>query len=147
MGVASHKETHEYNTNYQLPMDNFVNDQEGLTIIGKEKLTNGEWQGLVQVLFEKHDSGSYEFAGIRPIRITETAFLTKATGINWVRVLVKKYLTGVDLERLKQDLQLRLKPNRYATMTGRFPFGQLGARRMLGGLVPKKLALLLNLNQ
>lgn len=131
-GVASHKETHEYNTNYQLPMDNFVNDQEGLTTISKEKLTNGEWQGLVQVLFEKHDSGSYEFAGIRPIRITETAFLTKATGINWVRVLVKKYLTGVDLERLKQDLQLRLKPNRYATMTGRFPFGQLGARRHAG---------------
>ena len=130
-GVASHKETHEYNTNYQLPMENFAEDAPKLIEEAVRRLDPIEWQGLVQVLFEKNDDQQYEFAGIRPIRITETAFLTKANSINWIRVLVKKYVAGIDFDHLEEELGNH-EVHRYATMTGKFPFQQLQARQHAG---------------
>ncbi len=129
--VTSYKRNQRYNTNYQQPMNQFTQYGQKLIAEGRKQLTGGHWQGLVQVLFEETTPGNFKFAGIRPIRITETAFLTKATGINWVRVLVKKNLGNLDLVRLAELLS-HTEPKRFAIMNGIFPFEALHARNHQG---------------
>lgn len=69
--------------------------------------------------------------GIRPVRITETAFLTKTTGINWVRVLVRKYLGILDMKSLREQLT-PTQHQRSSTMIAKFPFRELQSRQSEG---------------
>lgn len=116
---------------YQEPMIDWQKD-ESLIMQQAIKTTNpSEWQGLVQVLFNKTNSGDYICTGIRPVRITETAFLTKTTGINWINVLVKKYLGILDMASLREQLK-PIAHKRYSIMTAHFPFKQLQSNRKEG---------------
>jgi len=109
---------------YKEPMDNWQTDEAKLIADASKNIDTHEWQGLVQVLYNTTGDSNYEMTGIRPVRITETAFLTKITGINWINVLVRKYLGKLDLDSLKDDLK-PTEHQRSAIMTAHFPFREL----------------------
>ncbi|PWG00859.1 ATP-binding protein [Levilactobacillus bambusae] len=80
-------------------------------------------RGMVQVLFKKTAEG-FEAVGIRPTRLTEIAFLSKATGINWVRMLTRLHVGSINEKELAR-IKVNLHPDRIALMAGEFPFRQL----------------------
>lgn len=116
---------------YKEPMDNWQTDEAKLIADASKNIDTHEWQGLVQVLYNTTGNSNYEMTGIRPVRITETAFLTKITGINWINVLVRKYLGKLDLDSLKDDLK-PTEHQRSAIMTAHFPFRELQSGRSEG---------------
>lgn len=116
---------------YQEPMSHWETDEQPLIKQAISSVDPTEWQGLVQVLFDQSGS-EYTCTGIRPVRITETAFLTKTTGVNWINVLVRKYLGLLDMESLREQLR-PAEHKRYSIMTAKFPFKELhvkGTRKM-----------------
>lgn len=119
-----------YINDYQQPMEQWRTDETELISKALKLLDTSKWQGLVQVLFNKVDS-HYHFSGIRPIRITETAFLTKTTGVNWVNALVKKYLGILDFNQLEKQL-IPETHQRYSIMKAHFPFRELQSSRTDG---------------
>ena len=112
-------------------MDNWKSDEAKLIADATNKVDPKEWQGLVQVLYNTTGDSKYEMTGIRPVRITETAFLTKTTGINWINVLVRKYLHTLDMEALREDLK-PTEHKRASIMTAHFPFRELQSSRTEG---------------
>lgn len=116
---------------YKEPMDNWKSDEAKLIADATNKVDPKEWQGLVQILYNTTGDSKYEMTGIRPVRITETAFLTKTTGINWINVLVRKYLHTLDMEALREDLK-PTEHKRASIMTAHFPFRELQSSRTEG---------------
>ncbi|WP_056949018.1 ATP-grasp domain-containing protein [Lentilactobacillus kisonensis] len=116
---------------YQEPMTNWESDEVSLIAQAIDVVNVGEWQGLVQVLFDKTATGKYSCTGIRPVRITETAFLTKTTGINWINVLVRKYLGLLDMNSLRNQI-VPTEHKRYSIMAAHFPFKELQSNRNEG---------------
>lgn len=132
LDTANNKNSLKYITNYYQPMKQHTKYGNYLIDKSISMLKNSDYQGLIQVLFD-YDSltDQFEFIGFRPIRITETAFLSKITGVNWVRVLVKKNVGNVDFNRLEK----MVKPDHYlrvANMISQFPFKQLRATQHAG---------------
>ena len=115
---------------YQEPMSHWETDEQSLIKQAISSVDPTEWQGLVQVLFDQSGS-EYTCTGIRPVRITETAFLTKTTGINWINVLVRKYLGLLDMASLREQLR-PAEHKRYSIMTAKFPFKELQSNRQEG---------------
>lgn len=115
---------------YQEPMSHWETDEQPLIKQAISSVDPTEWQGLVQVLFDQSGS-EYTCTGIRPVRITETAFLTKTTGVNWINVLVRKYLRLLDMESLREQLR-PAEHKRYSIMTAKFPFKELQSNRQEG---------------
>lgn len=115
---------------YQEPMSHWETDEQPLIKQAISSVDPTEWQGLVQVLFDQSGS-EYTCTGIRPVRITETAFLTKTTGVNWINVLVRKYLGLLDMESLREQLR-PAEHKRYSIMTAKFPFKELQSNRQEG---------------
>lgn len=112
-------------------MTNWESDEVSLIAQAIDVVNVGEWQGLVQVLFDKTATGKYSCTGIRPVRITETAFLTKTTGINWINVLVRKYLGLLDMNSLRNQI-VPTEHKRYSIMAAHFPFKELQSNRNEG---------------
>lgn len=128
----SHRTELRYINNYQQPMNHWQTDEQKLIDLAINKIDTSQWQGLVQVLFNRIDDQSgYQFSGIRPIRITESAFLNKTTGINWIDALVKKYLGILDIDHLSEYYQPGTH-KRYAMMEAVFPFKELQSNRKDG---------------
>lgn len=115
---------------YQEPMSHWETDEQPLIKQAISSVDPTECQGLVQVLFDQSGS-EYTCTGIRPVRITETAFLTKTTGVNWINVLVRKYLGLLDMESLREQLR-PAEHKRYSIMTAKFPFKELQSNRQEG---------------
>ncbi|MBU9788995.1 ATP-grasp domain-containing protein [Lentilactobacillus sp. IMAU92037] len=115
---------------YQEPMSHWETDEQSLIKQAISSVDPTEWQGLVQVLFDQSGS-EYTCTGIRPVRITETAFLTKTTGVNWINVLVRKYLGLLDMASLREQLR-PAEHKRYSIMTAKFPFKELQSNRQEG---------------
>ncbi|WP_243685860.1 hypothetical protein [Lentilactobacillus rapi] len=111
-------------------MSHWETDEQPLIKQAISSVDPTEWQGLVQVLFDQSGS-EYTCTGIRPVRITETAFLTKTTGVNWINVLVRKYLGLLDMESLREQLR-PAEHKRYSIMTAKFPFKELQSNRQEG---------------
>ncbi len=116
---------------YQEPMTNWQSDASSLIERATSLLNPTKWQGLVQVLFNRTLDDQYEFAGTRPVRITESAFLNKTTGVNWIDLLVKKYLGTLDMEQVMSKYQPN-KHRRFAKMEAVFPFKELQSNRTEG---------------
>lgn len=128
----SHRTELRYINDYQQPMNHWQKEEQKLIDLAINKIDTSQWQGLVQVLFNRIDDQSgYQFAGIRPIRITESAFLNKTTGINWIDALVKKYLGILDIDQLSEYYQPGTH-KRYAMMEAVFPFKELQSNRKDG---------------
>ncbi|MCK8606517.1 ATP-grasp domain-containing protein [Apilactobacillus ozensis] len=117
-------------TNYQIPF--FINDDQLAKDIkiSKNCISKSNWIGLVQILFNKED-GMYEYVGIRPLRLTETIFMSHATGINWIRELVKFYTNKLDEVELKNNIN-KLKVSKVFNMQANFPFKQLRINKKYG---------------
>ncbi|WP_105956026.1 carbamoyl phosphate synthase preATP-grasp domain-containing protein [Apilactobacillus quenuiae] len=110
-------------TNYEMPYGD-IDDNQLIQNI-KESYTHidkSNWIGLVQILFNEKNNGESEYVGIRPLRLTETIFLSKATGINWIRELVKFYTKRFDSKIIDE---LNTNQDRIASMRATFPFKQL----------------------
>lgn len=120
-----------YINDYQQPMNRWQTDERPLIKMAISKIDTANWQGLVQVLFDHDGSGNYTFTGIRPIRITESAFLNKTTGVNWIDALVKKYLHVLDIDQLSSFYQPGIH-QRYSIMEAVFPFKELQSNRTDG---------------
>ncbi|WP_462394296.1 carbamoyl phosphate synthase preATP-grasp domain-containing protein [Lentilactobacillus parabuchneri] len=116
---------------YKEPMDHWQTDEADLIADAVKKVDSSKWQGLVQILYNTTGDSNYEMTGIWPVRITETAFLTKTTGINWVRVLVRKYLGILDMKSLREQLT-PTQHQRSSTMIAKFPFRELQSRQSEG---------------
>ncbi|WP_054657044.1 hypothetical protein [Apilactobacillus ozensis] len=117
-------------TNYQIPF--FINDDQLAKDIkiSKNCISKSNWIGLVQILFNKED-GMSEYVGIRPLRLTETIFMSHATGINWIRELVKFYTNKLDELELKNNIN-NLKVSKVFNMQANFPFKQLRINKKYG---------------
>ncbi|WP_283678724.1 ATP-grasp domain-containing protein [Lentilactobacillus sp. Marseille-Q4993] len=113
----------KYLYNLSEPMLHWETDTEILVDTVTQIINTDYWQGLVQIMFNRQVDG-YEFVGIRPVTITETAFLTKTTGVDWVATLVKKYLGKLDKTQIQEQLT-SFNHKRRSTMTSVFPFSQL----------------------
>ncbi|MFN1208634.1 carbamoyl phosphate synthase, partial [Enterococcus lactis] len=85
-----------YETPYVLDNEALQRDIEE----SKSHIQSSNWIGLVQILFNQNKKGESEYVGIRPLRLTETIFLSRATGINWVRALVRFYTKRLDINEL-----------------------------------------------
>ncbi len=129
--TKSHRTELRYINDYQQPMAHWQREENDLIAEAISKIDTSQWQGLVQVLFYKDAAATYQFAGIRPIRITESAFLNKTTGVNWIDALVKKYLGILDIDQLASYYQPGIH-KRYAMMEAVFPFKELQSNRTDG---------------
>ncbi|WP_268913068.1 ATP-grasp domain-containing protein [Lentilactobacillus sp. SPB1-3] len=110
-------------TQIQIPMTNWKQDASRLVNLAINEINPNDWQGLVQVLYNKHDD-EFECIGIRPMTITETTFLSKVTGIDWISLLVKKYL-NIDSTVLIEEELRSFTHKRFAYLNAVFPFEAL----------------------
>ncbi len=117
--------------NFKEPMETWQQDESTLFDEAKERIDSEKWQGLVEVLFDRNETGHFDFVGIRPTRITQTALLSKTTGINWVAILVRKYIGKLDVNQVKDALNNR-NPQRFAIMKAEFPFKKIGSPKLIG---------------
>jgi carbamoyl-phosphate synthase large subunit len=120
----------DFITNYQIPF--FINKvQLSKDIdISQEQIAKSNWIGLVQILFNK-ENGISEYVGIRPLRLTETIFMSHATGINWIRELVKFYTNKLETSELENNIK-NLKISKVFNMQANFPFKQLRINKKYG---------------
>ncbi|MCL0311708.1 ATP-grasp domain-containing protein [Apilactobacillus sp. TMW 2.2459] len=120
----------DFITNYQIPF--FINKvQLSKDIdISQEQIAKSNWIGLVQILFNK-ENGISEYVGIRPLRLTETIFMSHATGINWIRELVKFYTNKLETNELDTNIK-NLKISKVFNMQANFPFKQLRVNKKYG---------------
>ena len=113
-------------TQLQIPMTNWKQDSADLVNLAINEVNPNDWQGLVQVLFNKADN-KFNLIGIRPITITETTFLSKVTGIDWISVLVRKHLGVVSTSFIQDELH-SFTHKRFAYLNAVFPFEALQSR-------------------
>ncbi|MFC6274974.1 carbamoyl phosphate synthase [Levilactobacillus tangyuanensis] len=92
----------------------------------KQAVSERQLTGMVQVLFapKSAESKQLEVVGVRPTRLTEMAFLSKVTGINWVRMLTRQHIGTLDDAELTA-VNIDLNSQRVALMNAAFPFRQL----------------------
>ncbi|WP_125583530.1 carbamoyl phosphate synthase preATP-grasp domain-containing protein [Levilactobacillus cerevisiae] len=92
----------------------------------KESVSARQVTGMVQVLFAPKgtDSSQLTVVGVRPTRLTEMAFLSKVTGVNWVRMLTRQHIGTLDDTELAK-IKIDLNSKRVALMNAAFPFRQL----------------------
>ncbi|CAI2595525.1 carbamoyl phosphate synthase [Apilactobacillus kunkeei] len=124
--ISNNKSDLDYVTAYETP---YVLDDESLQRDIKESkshIQSSNWIGLVQILFNQNKKGESEYVGIRPLRLTETIFLSRATGINWVRALVRFYTKRLDINELMKNMPDM--SNRVTHMQATFPFKQLNVK-------------------
>ncbi|ALJ31930.1 carbamoyl phosphate synthase [Apilactobacillus kunkeei] len=124
--ISNNKSDLDYVTAYETP---YVLDDESLQRDieeSKSHIQSSNWIGLVQILFNQNNNGESEYVGIRPLRLTETIFLSRATGINWVRALVRFYTKRLDINELMKNMPDM--SNRVTHMQATFPFKQLNVK-------------------
>lgn len=124
--ISNNKSDLDYVTAYETP---YVLDDESLQRDieeSKSHIQSSNWIGLVQILFNQNKNGESEYVGIRPLRLTETIFLSRATGINWVRALVRFYTKRLDINELMKNMPDM--SNRVTHMQATFPFKQLNVK-------------------
>ncbi|KOY76164.1 Carbamoyl-phosphate synthase large subunit [Apilactobacillus kunkeei] len=124
--ISNNKSDLDYVTAYETP---YVLDDEALkkdVEESKSHIQSSNWIGLVQILFNQNKKGESEYVGIRPLRLTETIFLSRATGINWVRALVRFYTKRLDINELMKNMPDM--SNRVTHMQATFPFKQLNVK-------------------
>ena len=124
--ISNNKSDLDYVTAYETP---YVLDDKALQRDineSKEHIQSSNWIGLVQILFNQNKKGESEYVGIRPLRLTETIFLSRATGINWVRALVRFYTKRLDINELMKNMPDM--SNRVTHMQATFPFKQLNVK-------------------
>ncbi|WP_414826893.1 carbamoyl phosphate synthase [Apilactobacillus kunkeei] len=124
--ISNNKSDLDYVTAYETP---YVLDDEALQRDieeSKSHIQSSNWIGLVQILFNQNKKGESEYVGIRPLRLTETIFLSRATGINWVRALVRFYTKRLDINELMKNMPDM--SNRVTHMQATFPFKQLNVK-------------------
>ncbi|CAI2594535.1 Carbamoyl-phosphate synthase large chain [Apilactobacillus kunkeei] len=124
--ISNNKSDLDYVTAYETP---YVLDNEALQRDieeSKSHIQSSNWIGLVQILFNQNKKGESEYVGIRPLRLTETIFLSRATGINWVRALVRFYTKRLDINELMKNMPDM--SNRVTHMQATFPFKQLNVK-------------------
>lgn len=124
--ISNNKSDLDYVTAYETP---YVLDETTLEQdikLSKEHIESSNWIGLVQILFNQNKNGQSEYVGIRPLRLTETIFLSRATGINWVRALVRFYTKKLDIDALMASMPD--VSNRTTQMQATFPFKQLNVK-------------------
>ncbi|UQS85373.1 ATP-grasp domain-containing protein [Apilactobacillus apisilvae] len=120
----------DYVTNYEAPYLDIDKKQLNSDInISIEHIQKSNWIGLVQILFNQKSDGTSEYVGIRPLRLTETIFLSKATGINWIRELVKFYTHNFNDKIMNHINSSR---QRTTVMRANFPFKQLNVNKEHG---------------
>ncbi|KRN02207.1 carbamoylphosphate synthase large subunit [Levilactobacillus senmaizukei DSM 21775 = NBRC 103853] len=92
----------------------------------KQAVSERQLTGMVQVLFAPKNAQSKQLAvvGVRPTRLTEMAFLSKVTGVNWVRMLTRQHIGTLDDAELTA-VNIDLNSQRVALMNAAFPFRQL----------------------
>ncbi|AKP65793.1 carbamoylphosphate synthase large subunit [Levilactobacillus koreensis JCM 16448] len=96
-----------------------------LVELAKQAVSERQVTGMIQVLFApKGDSKQLAVVGVRPTRLTEMAFLSKVTGINWVRMLTRQHIATLDDDELAK-IKIDLNSSRVALMNAAFPFRQL----------------------
>ncbi|GLB46864.1 carbamoyl-phosphate synthase (glutamine-hydrolyzing) [Philodulcilactobacillus myokoensis] len=91
--------------------------------------SSSEWHGLVQALFIHNQNGNH-LIGVRPLKITETVFLNRVTGINWIHELIKYYTHQLDRNKLIHLLEHQ--EQKHLEMVAKFPFRQLKVRTKNG---------------
>ncbi|MGQ2282933.1 carbamoyl phosphate synthase preATP-grasp domain-containing protein [Apilactobacillus kunkeei] len=124
--ISNNKSDLDYVTAYETP---YVLGDEALQRDiedSKSHIQSSNWIGLVQILFNQNKKGESEYVGIRPLRLTETIFLSRATGINWVRALVRFYTKRLDINELMKNMPDM--SNRVTHMQATFPFKQLNVK-------------------
>ncbi|KPN82732.1 Carbamoylphosphate synthase large subunit [Apilactobacillus kunkeei] len=124
--ISNNKSDLDYVTAYETP---YVLGDESLQKDieeSKAHIQSSNWIGLVQILFNQNKKGESEYVGIRPLRLTETIFLSRATGINWVRALVRFYTKRLDINELMKNMPDM--SNRVTHMQATFPFKQLNVK-------------------
>ena len=124
--ISNNKSDLDYVTAYETP---YVLGDEALKRDieeSKAHIQSSNWIGLVQILFNQNKKGESEYVGIRPLRLTETIFLSRATGINWVRALVRFYTKRLDINELMKNMPDM--SNRVTHMQATFPFKQLNVK-------------------
>ncbi|CAI2592292.1 Carbamoyl-phosphate synthase large chain [Apilactobacillus kunkeei] len=124
--ISNNKSDLDYVTAYETP---YVLDDESLQRDieeSKSHIQSSNWIGLVQILFNQNKNGESEYVGIRPLRLTETIFLSRATGINCVRALVRFYTKRLDINELMKNMPDM--SNRVTHMQATFPFKQLNVK-------------------
>ncbi|CAI2595324.1 Carbamoyl-phosphate synthase large chain [Apilactobacillus kunkeei] len=124
--ISNNKSDLDYVTSYETP---YVLGDEALQRDieeSKAHIQSSNWIGLVQILFNQNKKGESEYVGIRPLRLTETIFLSRATGINWVRALVRFYTKRLDINELMKNIPDM--SNRVTHMQATFPFKQLNVK-------------------
>ncbi|GAA6113221.1 ATP-grasp domain-containing protein [Apilactobacillus apinorum] len=124
--ISNNKSDLDYVTAYETPyvLDDSTLEQD--IKLSKEHIASSNWIGLVQILFNQTKNGKSEYVGIRPLRLTETIFLSRATGINWVRALVRFYTKKLDIDALMASMPD--VSNRTTQMQATFPFKQLNVK-------------------
>ncbi|GAK47862.1 Carbamoylphosphate synthase large subunit [Secundilactobacillus oryzae JCM 18671] len=105
-------------------------EQQVLIDKAMKEANSRDLRGIVQVLFLQTES-EIELTGIRPVRLTELAFLNKVTGINWIRILAQQKLGLLD-EDILTEFKVNLKPDRVAVMSFTYPFEQLRINQVSG---------------
>ncbi|WP_242446883.1 ATP-grasp domain-containing protein [Apilactobacillus bombintestini] len=121
--ISNNKSNLDYVTTYEAP---YILDKESLENnikLSQSHIKKSNWIGLVQILFNKKKNGQSEYVGIRPLRLTETVFISQATGINWIKELVKFYTNKLDINKLIDSINYA--PTTQTTMQATFPFKQL----------------------
>ncbi|MFD1549127.1 carbamoyl phosphate synthase preATP-grasp domain-containing protein [Levilactobacillus fuyuanensis] len=113
-------------TAFRMPAERAKADRLKLVEQAKEAVSEHQLTGMVQVLFapKSKDSQQLTVVGIRPTRLTEMAFLSKVTGVNWVRMLTRQHIGTLDEKELAA-IKIDLNSKRVALMNAVFPFQQL----------------------
>ncbi|HIW72502.1 MAG TPA: carbamoyl phosphate synthase [Candidatus Levilactobacillus faecigallinarum] len=96
-----------------------------LVEMAKQAVSERQMTGMVQILFApKGETKQLAVVGVRPTRLTEMAFLSKVTGINWVRMLTRQHIGTLDEDELTA-IKVDVNSTRVALMNAAFPFRQL----------------------
>lgn len=113
-------------TAFRMPAELPKADRVRLVELAKQAVSERQITGMVQVLFapKSDKSDALAVVGVRPTRLTEMAFLSKVTGINWVRMLTRQHIGTLDDEELG-EIKIDLNSTRVALMNAAFPFRQL----------------------
>ncbi|MDT6980690.1 carbamoyl phosphate synthase [Levilactobacillus zymae] len=113
-------------TAFRMPAELPKAQRLNLVEAAKKAVSERQVRGMVQVLFAPKSATSKQLVcvGTRPTRLTEMAFLSKVTGINWVRMLTRQHIETLDPAELAA-IKIDLNSKRVALMNAAFPFRQL----------------------
>jgi len=112
-------------TAFRMPAELPKARRQNLVEQAKQAVSERQVRGMVQILFApKGDTKQLAVVGVRPTRLTEMAFLSKVTGINWVRMLTRQHIGTLDDAELAK-ITVDINSTRVALMNAAFPFRQL----------------------